>query len=135
MHQVRRMGEQQRDLLRAEHNRQALGRRDPGHAVSEARSAQGGVEEKPERCAGQVRARVARVERGEVKLVAPEILRLGPIGLTAQEDRKLPDRADVVLFVCSPNWRIVMSSIMRRRSGLTASVLIVELLSETGWTP
>jgi hypothetical protein len=35
----------------------------------------------------------------------------------------------------APNWRIVMSSIMRRRSGLMGSVVMVSLLSEAGLEP
>jgi hypothetical protein len=73
------MREQERDLLGAEHDRQPLGLGDPGHAVAEPWSAERDVEEEPQRCAGQVHAGIARAERGQMQLVAPQVLRLGPV--------------------------------------------------------
>src|SRR5215212_9747796 len=57
---------------------------------------EGDVEEKPERRARQVHAGIARAERGQVKLVAPEILGLGPVRRAAQKGRELADLADII---------------------------------------
>ena len=77
-YQVRRVREEQRNLLRAEHTRQPLGRGDPGHAVAEPWSAERDVEEEPQRRAGQVHAGIARAAGGEVELVAPQVLPARP---------------------------------------------------------
>ncbi|MBN8918666.1 hypothetical protein GGQ86_004036 [Xanthobacter flavus] len=50
------MGEQQRHLLGAQHHRQAFGRRDAGHAITEAGPPQRDVEEEAQGRAGKVHA-------------------------------------------------------------------------------
>lgn len=90
------MGQQQRHLLRVQHDRQAIGRRDPRHAVTEAGPAQRDMEEEPQRRAGQVHPGVARAERSHVKLIAPQILRLGPVRRQAEEGRELADLSHII---------------------------------------
>src|SRR5215207_7273894 len=58
-----------------------------------------------QRRAGQVHAGVARAERGEVELVAPEILRLGLVRRTAEKGRELANLADGHVFDHPPAQR------------------------------
>ena len=64
---------------------------------------------------------------GQVQLVAAKILGRSRIGRSAEEGEEVLDVTDIVVF--STNLRTVMSSIMRRRSGLMAISVIGVLLS------
>ena len=104
----------------------------PRHAVAEPRPAQRDVEEEPERRAGQVHARIARAERGEVELVAPQVLRLGPVRRDPQEGRELPDLTDVItlgMLAELPDRHVFDHATAQRADGFGAHG---ELLSETG---
>ena len=68
--QARRVREQERDLLGAEHDRQPLGRGDPGQAVAEPGPAERHMEEEPQGRAGKVHLGRACAERGHVELIA-----------------------------------------------------------------
>ena len=59
------MREQQRDLFGAQHDRQPLRRRDPGHAVAEARPAERDVEEEPQRRAAEAEWCVSTVNTSQ----------------------------------------------------------------------
>ena len=70
---IRQFGEKtRRDYIRQVREFTAFLGRSPDRAERD-------VEEEPQRCAGQVHAGIARAERGQMQLVAPEILRLGPV--------------------------------------------------------
>jgi hypothetical protein len=94
--QAPRVRQQQRHLLRVQNHRQAIGRRDPRHAVTEAGPAQRDVEEEPQGRTGQVHPGIAGAERSQVKLVAPQIFRFGPVRRQPKEGRELTHLPDIV---------------------------------------
>jgi hypothetical protein len=54
------------------------------------------MEDEPQRRAGLVHPGIARPQRSQVKLVATQILRLGPIRRQPEEGRELTDLPDIV---------------------------------------
>lgn len=73
--------------------RQAIGHGDPRHAIYEAGPAQRDVQEEPQRRSGQVHPGSTGAERGQVKLIASQIVRLGgpATGRGSHERSALPD--------------------------------------------
>jgi hypothetical protein len=63
------------------------------------------------------------------QLEAPKIVRCRRVGRTAKENCERPDVADIVGLRLIDDWRTVMSSIMRRRSGLTGGLMGVSLIA------
>jgi hypothetical protein len=63
-----------------------------------------------------------------------QILPLGRIGRAAEEDCEVLNVTSVVALVFSPKPRTVMSSIMRRRSGLMDVVVCIGVLLVSRWS-
>jgi uncharacterized membrane protein YtjA (UPF0391 family) len=64
-----------------------------------------------------------------VQLIAAQILGRGGVGSSTEKVGQVLDVTNIILLVVSTNLRTVMSSIMRRRNGLMAALVMGVLLS------
>jgi hypothetical protein len=82
------------------------------------------LEKEPQGSGTDVDGRYRRSDRRQPQLIAMDVLGGGLVGRLAQEIGKRFDVADIVVLSLGPSRRIAMSSISRRRSGLTALSVI-----------
>ena len=114
--------QQARHLLGLRTTGSLRGSRDERQVLDDIGPVERDGEEEPQRRDRAVDGRRAHAARGQMQLKAAQVLGRRRVRRAAEEGCEVLDAADVVVAASSAtNLRIVMSSIMRRRSGLMAS--------------